>query len=455
MRQPIPGPSLVRELDARGLDLLALHRLAPERYPFLLESVAHGMPQSRYDLLLARPGEVLRLDAAGEVHGPHARTRFLDSLDAWFDAERAEARSAVPFAGGWFIYLGYELAAEVEPRLHLRRDPRLPVAAAVRVRAAVVRDHATGLLFAVAEPAAADALEEIAADVARAAGLPRTSTARVLRDGLAEEGEARYLEIVERARRYIHDGDIFQANLARRWTGHLDAGVDAAVLYARLRERNPAPFAGLARLGDATIVSSSPERLVEVRGASVATRPIAGTRRRDPDPVRDAALRAELIAHPKERAEHVMLIDLERNDLSRICLPGTVKVSELMAIESYATVHHIVSNVVGERRADATPGQTIAAVFPGGTITGCPKVRCMEIIAELEDEARGPYTGSMGYLDRSGDLDLNILIRSVLIVGDAVEFRAGAGIVADSIPERELAETRHKARGLVRALVDA
>ncbi len=454
-RRGAAGPSVVRELDARGLDLLALHRLAPERYPFLLESVAHGTPQSRYDLLLARPGATLRLDATGAVHGPHAGDRFLDSLDAWFGAERADARCALPFGGGWFIYLGYELAAEVEPKLRLDCDPRLPVATAVRVRAAVLRDHATGQVFAVAEPDAADALAEIAADVARAARMPPVPTGKLLREGLAEEGGSRYLEIVGRARRYIHDGDIFQANLSRRWTGRLAAGVDPTALYARLREHNPAPFAGLARLSDATIVSSSPERLIEARGAAVASRPIAGTRRRDPDPVRDAALRAELIAHPKERAEHVMLIDLERNDLSRISLPGTVKVSELMAIESYATVHHIVSNVVGERRADASPGQTIAAVFPGGTITGCPKVRCMEIIAELEQAPRGPYTGSMGYLDRSGDLDLNILIRTVLIVGDGVEFRAGAGIVVDSIPERELAETRHKARGLTRALVDA
>ena len=290
---------------------------------------------------------------------------------------------------------------------------------------------------------------------ARVRTAPLPELGALLRDGLREEGEARYLEIVERVRRYIRDGDIFQANLARRWTGRMATGVDAATLYARLRTRNPAPFAGLARLGAATIVSSSPERLIEVRGDTVATRPIAGTRRRDPDPMRDAALRAELIAHPKERAEHVMLIDLERNDLSRVCLPGSVQVSELMAIESYATVHHIVSNVIGQRRSEASPGQVIAAVFPGGTITGCPKVRCMEIVAELEGTPRGPYSGSMGYLDRSGDLDLNILIRTMLVIGDEVEFRAGAGIVADSVPERELAETRHKARGLTRALVDA
>jgi anthranilate synthase component 1 len=454
MPRAAPGGSVVRDLDARGLDLLALQRGAPERYPFLLESVAHGTPQSRYDLLLAFPAATLQLDASGRVDGPHAGARFLESLDAWYEAERAPADGALPFAGGWFIYLGYELAGEIEPRLRLPQDPRLPVAAAVRVHAAIVRDHATGRVQAVAEAGHERALDAIDADVGRARGA--ADAAGPLLDGaLVEEGEARYLATVARTRDYIREGDVFQANLARRWSGRLAPEVDAAALYARLRQHNPAPFAGLARLGAATIVSSSPERLVEVRGRTMTTRPIAGTRRRDPDPVRDAALRAELIAHPKERAEHVMLIDLERNDLSRICVPGSVKVSELMAIESYATVHHIVSNVVGERRADATPGQTIAAVFPGGTITGCPKVRCMEIVAELEGTARGPYTGSMGYLDRSGDLDLSILIRTMLVIDGTVEFRAGAGIVADSVPERELAETRHKARGLLRALADA
>jgi anthranilate synthase component 1 len=191
--------------------------------------------------------------------------------------------------------------------------------------------------------------------------------------------------------------------------------------------------------------------LVEVRGRRIETRPIAGTRRRDPDPARDAALVAELIAHPKERAEHVMLIDLERNDLSRACVPGSVVVSEMMGVESYATVHHIVSNVVGRLRDDATPGAVVRATFPGGTITGCPKVRCMEVIAELEGVPRGPYTGSMGYLGRDGDMDLNILIRTALVIDGAVELRAGAGIVDESEPERELEETRHKARGLLRA----
>jgi anthranilate synthase component 1 len=199
------------------------------------------------------------------------------------------------------------------------------------------------------------------------------------------------------------------------------------------------------------VASSSPERLVEVRGGVVQTRPIAGTRPRLPGDDESARIR-ELSAHPKERAEHVMLIDLERNDLGRVCMPGSVEVDELMVVESYAHVHHIVSNVRGRLRADVTPGEVIAATFPGGTITGCPKVRCMEIIAALEDAPRGAYTGALGYLDRNGELDLNILIRTLTLAGDEVSLRAGAGIVADSVAAGELDETRAKARGLLRAL---
>jgi len=189
---------------------------------------------------------------------------------------------------------------------------------------------------------------------------------------------------------------------------------------------------------------------VSVRGRMVQTRPIAGTRPRVAGDD-DAAKVRELIGHPKERAEHVMLIDLERNDLGRVCTPGSVRVDEIMAIESYPHVHHIVSNVNGTLRAGVSPGEVIRAVFPGGTITGCPKVRCMQIIAELEGEGRGAYTGAMGYLDRSGDMDLNILIRSAWLSGNRLRFRAGAGLVVDSDAEAELGETRAKARGLLRA----
>jgi anthranilate synthase component 1 len=199
-------------------------------------------------------------------------------------------------------------------------------------------------------------------------------------------------------------------------------------------------------------MSSSPERLVEIRDGAVSTRPIAGTRPRSDDRDLDDSLSAELFAHPKERAEHIMLIDLERNDLGRICVPGSVEVNEMMVLESYAHVHHIVSNVRGQLRKDITPGDTIRAVFPGGTITGCPKVRCMQIIHELERGPRGAYTGSFGYLNRDGSLDLNILIRTMVMQGNSVSLCAGSGIVADSEPQAELAETRAKAKGMIRAL---
>jgi anthranilate synthase component 1 len=257
---------------------------------------------------------------------------------------------------------------------------------------------------------------------------------------------------VRRVQRYVRDGDVFQVNLSRAWHGRLAAAGAYAELYAALRRRNPAPFAGLSTWNGTAILSSSPERLVRVRGELIDTRPIAGTRPRSAEQGEDRHYSQELLAHPKERAEHIMLIDLERNDLGRVCRPGSVKVNELMSLESYAHVHHIVSNVQGHKRSEVTPGEIIRAVFPGGTITGCPKVRCMEIIAELEQSGRGPYTGSFGYLNRDGDLDLNILIRTLVVEGDRFSLRAGAGIVADSDPEAELAETRAKAHGLLLAL---
>src|SRR5262245_16809783 len=190
---------------------------------------------------------------------------------------------------------------------------------------------------------------------------------------------------------------------------------------------------------------------MSITGREISTRPIAGTRARAGDAEQDRRDTAELVAHPKERAEHIMLIDLERNDLGRVCEAGSVSVDEYMITESYKHVHHIVSNVRGRLRADRSPVDALRALFPGGTITGCPKVRCMQIIAELEGEGRGAYTGSLGWLGIDGDADFNILIRTLSLRGDVVELRAGAGIVADSIPERELEETRAKARGMLRA----
>jgi anthranilate synthase component 1 len=269
---------------------------------------------------------------------------------------------------------------------------------------------------------------------------------------VSEAEPQHYLDAVTRIHEYIREGDVFQVNLSRQWDIQLQDSMTAATLFDQLGVHNPSPFSGLASWSNAAIISSSPERLVAVRDGLVETRPIAGTRPRSDSMQADVAYSQELLAHPKERAEHIMLIDLERNDLGRLCVPGTIEVNELMVLESYAHVHHIVSNVQGRLRGNISPGDVIRAVFPGGTITGCPKIRCMEIIAELEQQPRGAYTGSMGYINRDGSMDLNILIRSMVSSGKHLQLRAGAGIVADSDACAELDETRAKARGLLRAV---
>lgn len=423
-------------------DLFALHRLAPADYPFLLQSLA-GHPQSgRYDILFAAPGQVL-----GGADTPD----FFQALDEAAARERAEPVADLPFCGGWFLLLGYEGARRIEPRLRLPPSPHaLPDLLAVRCGAAIVRDHVRNEIHFVAEAGAA-AVARLQQDLARAAEVPAPAQPERLAVDVQEDDPQRFIAGVERILRYLRDGDVFQVNLSRAWRAHLAPGVTPADLYARLQRSNPAPFAGLAQWRGSAVLSSSPERLVEVRGREVQTRPIAGTRPRAADPGADRRLQEQLIASAKERAEHVMLIDLERNDLGRVCEPGSVEVSELMTLESYAHVHHIVSNVRGRLRAQAGPGAVLRAVFPGGTITGCPKVRAMEIIAELEGVGRGPYTGAMGYLSRDGRMDLNILIRTLVCEGDNATVRAGAGIVADSEPQAELAETRAKARGLLQA----
>jgi len=440
------GKVFIRPFDGE-CDLLALHRFNPARYPHLLESVARGTSRSRYDILFAFPGESLHV-------GNGDRLDFLRSLDShWHEAriERDEA-CPLPFRGGWFLYLGYELAAQIEPRLDLASAPHtLPTAIATRIPAAIIRDHHLRQTWLVAEAHAQASLDSMARDL-RAARSYAVPPVPLVIDTLEEDAAERYLEAVSRIKQYIHDGDVFQVNLSRLWQGHLNDTNAYTDLYAALRRQNPAPFAGLATWRDTAILSSSPERLVQVHGDCLETRPIAGTRPRSVERQRDEDYSRELLAHPKERAEHIMLIDLERNDLGRVCMPGSVRVDELMALESYAHVHHIVSNVRGRKRPEVTPGQVIAAVFPGGTITGCPKVRCMEIIAELEDVGRGPYTGSFGYLNRDGDMDLNILIRTMVVEGTRFSLRAGAGIVADSDSAVELEETRAKALGMLLAL---
>lgn len=449
-------------------DLVALAAANSARYPCLLESAAQGGRQARYDILFGFPLDALVLGSdrrVRDVQGADHGTSFLDALDiAWrsqrtptnqHEPRKNSGEQTLPFGGGWVLYLGYELGAEIEPHVPPHRgDAALPAALALRCPAAIIVDRAAQKTWLIAEHAHAECLAMMEADLAAASA--QAPSGPWSAPQIEEDDPQRFLEGVARVHEYLRAGDVFQVNLSREWRAYFDAAPAPADLYTRLRRANPAPFAGLLQWHDAngkpwSVASSSPERLLEIRGAHAQTRPIAGTRARVAGDDEAERIR-ELVGHVKERAEHVMLIDLERNDLGRICVAGSVRVDELMAVESYAHVHHIVSNVCGTLRADVTPAQAIRAVFPGGTITGAPKVRTMQIIAELEGCARGAYTGALGYLNRDGDLDLNILIRTLEQHDRHVRLRAGAGIVADSDARRELDETRAKAKGMLRAL---
>ncbi|MEY4377741.1 MAG: hypothetical protein RJB26_2291 [Pseudomonadota bacterium] len=466
-------------VEAASLDLLGLHERFPQRFPVLLETAALAMGDApQYDWLLftaadgdtasqvaasaTSEGFTLRVSAADAAAGRLVGEKFLARLDAACAAVRAlhgqVDKGELPFVGGFFLYAAYELAAEVEPVLRLPLREGDVVASLLPIAGAVVRHHATGRVQVVALPRYAALAEEVRAAVEYASETAGESDGPVASKAVARavfEDEAHeFLGAVHGGLEAISAGEVYQTNLSRAWRTSLQAGETPAALYRRLRRANPGPFAGLAALPEISVLSTSPERLVRVQGLKIDTRPIAGTRPRKPgDAEADAALAAELRAHPKEQAEHVMLVDLERNDLGRLCEAGTVEVDEFMVLEQYAHVHHIVSNVRGVRRPDTTPGQILRALFPGGTITGCPKVRCMQLIGDLERVPRGAYTGTMGWIGTDGDMDLNILIRTAEVSpSGAVCVRAGAGIVADSVPELELAETRAKARGLLRGL---
>lgn len=320
-------------------------------------------------------------------------------------------------------------------------------------------DHQRDRVTAVAD--SPEALEEMERLVSAAARAPRAVLDVEVAGHSREESlktasnmsEAEYEAIVARGREYVWAGDVFQTNLSQRL--RMDYAGESELLYRVLRAVNPSPFAGYLRLSGYELFCSSPERLVRLHGRTAEARPIAGTRRRGRDFVEDGSLTDDLNLDPKERAEHIMLVDLERNDLGRVCEYGSVHVDELMVNERYSHVIHIVSNVTGTLAEGRDAVDLLRAMFPGGTITGCPKVRCMEIIDELETVRRGPYTGSFGFFGYDGDMDVNIVIRTLVRVGDQVYAQAGAGIVADSVPEREYLETLSKAEAMVQAVAQA
>jgi len=439
--------------------------------PSLLASGPGFGDAGRWSVLSAYPRLVfeavgerwsIRTDAgafeAGE--GPLAR---LEALAREFRlADPADAGEldpdACPFQGGLIGFLGYDLAPSLErlPR-KAPRDSRIPDVRMALHDTAVVVDHARGT----AAVAAWDLLGEGRDAVERRARFWR----RALRDASASPrppgavalgpisggfSREEYLAAVGRALDYIRAGDVFQINLSQRFTAR--GRVDPLALFLKLQEESPAPFAAFLRWRDLAVVSASPEWFYQTRGRRIVTRPIKGTRPRGADPESDAALAAELSASPKDRAELIMIVDLERNDLGRVCEYGSVAVVDPLALESYAQVHHLVATVEGTLREGVGPIDVIRATFPGGSITGAPKIRAMEIIDELEPNRRSLYTGAIGYLGRGGTSGFNIAIRTALVEGDRVSFQVGGGIVADSVPEAEYEETLHKGRGIRRVL---
>ncbi|HVG02870.1 MAG TPA: anthranilate synthase component I family protein [Nitrospira sp.] len=481
-----PPQPLVLVRSQPTADSLELYRrLARTGRPsVLLESGNGSSRTARYSFLGSDP--YLQLSGRAEAHqiktADHVRTYNGSPFEA---LQRILTESVIPkpdglppFYGGAVGYLAYDLARSFEPLPSWAIDDiHCPDLHMIFLDVVAAVDHHTRLLYLMfcpplsrfeAEPReklyreGCDRLAELDARLTSPATLDASSSTLKHATFVPSQSREAYRARVQRCQEYIAAGDIYQANLSHRFT--LDAGEavtqsesdeHAIELYRRLRRVNPSPFASLVRFDDIHLVSCSPERLVQLTGSKAGVRPIAGTRPRGIGQDQEQLMRAELLASPKERAEHVMLVDLERNDLGKVCRYGSVAVEEFMTVEQYSHVSHMVSDVTGTLQPNMSPFDLVKAVFPGGTITGVPKLRCMEIIEELEPVRRGLYTGSLGYFSWSGDLDLNILIRTLVITRTKGYLQVGAGIVADSEPDREYDETLAKAGAFFKILETA
>ncbi|MBE9139078.1 anthranilate synthase component I [Nodosilinea sp. LEGE 07088] len=439
-------------------------------YPLPAAAQPHAI-HSRYSICAGPPRH---LDGVTQVWTPtvgHILPALTERLATAHQicllGDEAEvAEQTLPFTGGWLGWLGYDFAWEIERLPTLNTDPLpFPVALWYEPATFAVLDHqAQRLWLAAPTPTEAEAMEQgLARPSAEVFWPPVTQGSHGLTLAMTA---AEYQQAVLQAKQHIQAGDVFQVNLSLRFS--TTTTTHSWSLYRRLQHINPSPFACYWRTPWGSVISCSPERLIKLQDGTAQTRPIAGTRPRGSTPEQDAELAQTLLSNPKERAEHIMLVDLERNDLGRVCQWGTVQVDELLTVEYYSHVMHLVSNVVGQLQGDCRSGRLrprtaidlIRATFPGGTITGCPKVRCMEIIEALEPVRRSLFYGSCGYLDRRGYLDLNILIRTLLFghtddsspAVSTVWGQVGAGIVADSDPLREWQESLQKAKAQLLAL---
>jgi len=443
----------------------AFRKIANRNGCFFLDSALFNPRFGRYSFLGVEPVMTLRADGdLITLRNEQGEKNFRSNP---FEALRQVIRSYAPlferfslgppFVGGLVGYLGYDLRHFIE-RLPAsgRRDQRFPdmyfgLYTSVLCRDAVEKQWVLANTEAGAKSSAAGILREALAGAKPSAGENAPNESAEAPVPSSNFTKAEYLRAVQRVKDYIAAGDIFQANLSQRFETKCTQGPEE--LYARLRRDNPAPFAAFIRLDDERcVMSSSPERFLRIAGRDVETRPIKGTRPRHTDPATDEKMKGELLASEKDAAELAMIVDLERNDLGRVCEFGSVRVTEPRVLETYATVHHLVATVVGRLRSDADIVSLLEASFPGGSITGAPKIRAMEIIDMLEPTARSVYTGSTGYIGFGGYADINIAIRTLLLDGERVTFQVGGGIVADSDPQLEFEETIHKAAGIMKAL---
>jgi anthranilate synthase component 1 len=462
----------VREFLADSLTPLAVYRRLEELSPirFLLESVTGGEQVSRYSFLGAGPRELYRLypdhlarertDGGG---GEKLPGKPLEALRKVLGAVHGSA-GPIPFTGGYVGFFGFDLIRLVEKLPGRPADPfGLPVAIFGRFDTLIVFDHAHQRVWALAneiegEVDLAEAERQLdrlsrlltGDSPTRALELPVGPAARQPATATPSMDGAAYRAAVERAKEYIRAGDIFQVVLARRFAVAQAPG--ALSLYRALRTINPSPYMVLLEFPECNLIGASPEMLVRKTGRRLETRPIAGTRPRGIDAEGDRRLAEDLSADPKERAEHLMLVDLGRNDIGRVGVPGTVRVSSFQQVEHYSHVMHLVSSVEADL-ADCHDGlDAFLACFPAGTVSGAPKIRAMQIIDELEPEARGPYAGAVGYFSFSGDFDTCITLRTLVEKDGVTSVTAGAGIVADSVPESEEKETENKAAALLAAI---
>ncbi|HIJ00830.1 MAG: anthranilate synthase component [Candidatus Methanomethylophilaceae archaeon] len=412
-----------------------------------MESVEGPEKTARYSFIGVDPLSTFRSKRKRvEIDGQSFETeRSYDALRHYFYSMRCGKTDIAPFCGGLVGYIGYGMVSEFEQIPVMKGDP-FPDMQFMVPRHLVCIDHVAHQTFLITH-GNLDELKEAYHSMKETG-----SSEMLIVDRGTDVDQEKYEKMVGIAKENILDGDVFQIVLSRKVL--FDFHGDPLELYSVLRRVNPSPYMYLLDFGEEKIIGSSPEMLARLDGRRLTTRPLAGTRPRNPDPEEDEKLKLEMLLDEKERAEHLMLVDLQRNDMGKVSKAGTVKVTELMNIEKFSHVQHMVSNIESVLEDDVDAFDAIKACFPAGTVTGAPKVRAMELIAEYECLARGPYAGAVGYFDFNGDAGFAITIRSIMIHGYDAFLQAGAGIVHDSVPEKEFIETKHKMGALLLALMN-